>query len=438
MRNNNFQTYLLLILTALLSSPAFAGDAFNLPLTMERAMRNPGSAKTLSFSMDIKYTAESLKAVRETRDLYKNSITDLETDHGAYYYGIGEKLLSLGLNLRKQGEYQEAIDAFGRALYLNRVNQGLHNLNQLPIVELLIETNTAISDWNALDENYNYLYWVYLRNYGNDKLELLPIIDRLARWNLNAYKFVPASELPYYYLLNALKFYKGAIEIIEQQNGDMSPLLINPLYGITLTSYEMTAHVVNAKNADEIFNSIRRYEIREQAAMRMERSRGEMAYNSYKRGKKAMQRVVDVYRNSSILPVESHALALTHLADWLFIFNRKQSAMKTYKKAYQLMSESNSEQISLEEIFGKPKSLPVIRIPLEYKQINRDRFVLAKFDVSKSGRAKEITILESQPSDSKTFLRHARKTIKATQFRPRMLDGQAVATQNVNVRYIFE
>jgi len=64
-------------------------------------------------------------------------------------------------------------------------------------------------------------------------------------------------------------------------------------------------------------------------------------------------------------------------------------------------------------------------------------YVLASFDVSPSGRAQNIEIIESSPDADVSHQRQARKSIASTKFRPRYEHGKPVVTTGVSLRYVF-
>ena len=133
-------------------------------------------------------------------------------------------------------------------------------------------------------------------------------------------------------------------------------------------------------------------------------------------------------------------MALTHLGDWYMLFNKLNTAAETYERAYALLRDDGIGQKQIDMLFGQPRSLPAIKlaIPDEEKTIPENPvYVLASFDVSPSGKARNIEIIESQPEDSEKYHRQARRTIASTRFRPRYEDGKPVNTTGVNLRYVF-
>jgi len=84
--------------------------------------------------------------------------------------------------------------------------------------------------------------------------------------------------------------------------------------------------------------------------------------------------------------------------------------------------------------------LPAIRLPNPRRDdlMPEDPpYVLASFDVSPSGKARNIEIIESSPEDNVLYKRRAKRSIANTKFRPRYEDGKPVLTTGVSLRYVF-
>lgn len=338
---------------------------------------------------------------------YMDTIEELQKSHGIFHDRIGEELIGLGLAYRNLGQYRQAIDAFNRSLHINRINQGLHNPNQLPLLELLIETNSAVSDWEALDQNYHYFRWVNRRNYGENDPHLLPVIDRLGRWHLNEYQ-LESDPIRFKHLLYADNLFLDAVEIIQASSGPNDPRLINVLYGIALTTHYMASHAVPRDSY-------------------------------FKRGEKTFLQITDIYANNPQLPADAPGIALTHLGDWYLLFNKLKSAKETYEIAYAKLTESSMQQDDIDRFFSQPRRLPALKFPTEDQQDDSNSsYVIAMFDITKSGRAKNIEIIESSPANDTSLHRHAKRTIRATHFRPKIEDGQPVKTPDVNMTFKFK
>ncbi len=373
---------------------------------------------------------------------YEQLVQELESQGGVYAVQLSEILLGLGQTYQSLELHNDAINTFNRSLQISRVNSGLHNLGQLSILEQMITSNKALQDWAMVDKNYAYLYWVSKRNYGDHAPQLLPVIERLGKWHLHAYTEA-LDEQPFLHLLEADNLYGKAISIIELQHGSHAPQLLQALYGLALTNYQMATHVGNARNVDEVDYGLRSVMgNHRQRALQQELAFQDRVLRSYTKGKQAMMRIVAIHVRNDSLPLDSHALALTHLGDWYLLFNKRNSAAESYNQAYALMSASEEGKDDMDQFFAQPRRLPTIKLPLEDKEplkiSDETPYAVAMFNVSPNGRARNIEIVETRPADDSSLKRRARKSIAGSKFRPRFENGKAVATTGVRMRYIFD
>ncbi len=369
---------------------------------------------------------------------YQQLVDKLESSGGVYQVQLSEVLSGLGDSYQALGRHADAVAAYQRSLHISRVNDGLYSLNQVPILEKMIASNSKLRDWKSLDNNYHNLYWISKRHYGENSPELLPLIDRIGRWHLKAYELAPKEE-SFAHLVIAEQLYNKAVDIIEAENGQEDIRLLNPLYGIVLTNHQIAVVVSSATDFDDVRSGFRDANQRSRL-LQAEQARQDLILQSYVKGKNAMKRIVDIYTNNPVLPVDAQAMALAYLGDWYLLFNKRNSAAATYDQAYQLLLEAGVEEKKIDVLFGQPRTLPAIRLPMQSEadiSPENSAYVLASFDVSPSGRAQNIEIIESSPSADVSYQRRARRSIASTKFRPRYENGKPVETTGVSLRYVF-
>lgn len=117
---------------------------------------------------------------------YALLIEQLETEFGPFDARLSEPLLSAGDMLAEKGDYHGAVSVLERALYIMRINQGLYSEPQIPVVEHLIEFNVAVEDWDAVNENFHYLEFLYSRLYEIGGLKWDYGISQVADWHVVA------------------------------------------------------------------------------------------------------------------------------------------------------------------------------------------------------------------------------------------------------------
>lgn len=144
---------------------------------------------------------------------YESKIAYFESENGAFNSRLIPELVGLGLVYRNADMYREASEIFQRTLHLIRVNEGLDSVNQLHVIELLIESNTEINDWEKVADNHDLMYWIYKRNYSLDKPRFLPILKKLRTWYMQSYNKDTGRSLSHLYN-SSEKIYNLSMEIL--------------------------------------------------------------------------------------------------------------------------------------------------------------------------------------------------------------------------------
>ena len=401
-------------------------------------------------------TAPVADEIEQDIKKYQEAILETERTSGAYGAKLWEQLVGLATAQQNAGRYQAGVASLNQALHINRVNHGLHNIEQEPIINLLIKNNTALKDWKALEQNYQYLYWLYRRVYGENDMRLLPVINRIGLWHLKAYTTGKTAN-PFADLMTAQSMYNDAVHIIEINRGKNDPEMISPLNGIMLTNYLMAIHASGNNEGlrssfsisnqpfsrCDDFSFYRRNPLFDDCSGSMgmnndERDRQQIIILSYQAGKRALTRSIDIYENNPALPAVEHALAYIRLGDWYMLFNRPSAANSEYTKAYAQLK--NTDDMTREKLFGTPKQLPEVQYnPVADNKPKADaRYVLVSMDVSKNGRVRNIQVVESRPPDDKNLINLATKSLRQTRFRPRIENGEPVATSGYKKMFVFE
>jgi len=423
-----------------------------------------------------------------TVERYNKRIQELEIENGVYNPDLTEELTALGLAYSTAGDHEQALQTYLRALQINRINYGLHNMDQLPILERIIETNTALENYEELTKNHDYLLWLYMRNHGSNDPALLPVLFRVAHWNLDAYEVIPRPE-SVRNLIKAANLFHRAMQLIETTYGPDDPRMINALYGAANANFKFVEPFGVIPNIDSFFsgttapllpsnfereirgNSFARnrhsniYHNQDRLTQILQNQENSVSLirDSYRSGRNALQRIVEIHENNPDLPKISHAYALAHLGDWYLRFNKRNSAMQNYEKAYRILQQEYDDG-SLDRLFGRPHSLDALGIPAEFTQglglqafsseavsgdaestmvrlsdldLENTEYILVEFDVTEYGSGRNFEILASNPDDSISFRRMARNKITNTPFRPRLDNGKPVKTDDVKILYRF-
>ncbi|MEX2962620.1 energy transducer TonB [Microbulbifer sp. TYP-18] len=367
-------------------------------------------------------------------DRYRERIEQIEAEYGAYGAGMDEELLGLGTALQRSGAHQEAIREFRRAMLINRVNGGLYSLNQVAMIERMIESQIALDQWEDANDNHQYLYWLYVRNYGENDPRMLPVIDNLSRWHLQAYVEEKGGTMSEH-LISATNLYSLAVDIITNNFGANDLRLVDALRGLKVTNYYLSTYDGEPQEPVVIKTSFSgASEPQPQLRSQLDHYR----FNSFASGKKAIARIVDVYQKNPQSPPAASAKAKVELGDWYMMFNKWHSAKKTYGEAYQALWDNGASNQEIEEIFGRPTALPSLPMLDEDRRLLSESYVTVSYDVTAFGKARNIKILHARPSDRVSIRSRVRNALKRAKFRPRFEQGEPVDTKGIVQRFVFD
>lgn len=364
---------------------------------------------------------------------YTDSIRRLENEQGAYSPALSEQLIGLGDAYSKLSDHEQALQAYQRALLISRSQQGLHDLGQKPYLERIIEAQRALGRDEGLDNSHDYLLWLHRRNYDSGDPELLPALIRVASWKLEAFARNPSPE-NVDALFEAEELFEQSLHIVDSNPGMDKQKAIGHLYDIAESNFTAGFFV-----------------------------------SSYQIGRNALRKIIDIHHESQALSATSLAEAWVLLGDWEMSFHNRGAATESYRNAYQILSGEKPNRKVISQLFEEPKSLTALDVPTKptpFEQItiaSRDdsgsnpdadkssgsvhidqlvnsdtEFVLAEFDVSPSGRVRNLEIIQSNPEDDVSFRRDARERILRVPFRPRLESGELVHTEDFVMLYRFQ
>ena len=343
-----------------------------------------------------------------------------------YSNTLGESLYDLGLAQQRANEHEKAIDTLKRATHMVRVNSGLYSALQLPIIEAEIESLMYLNLFEQVDIRQNYLRKIQARSLVDNEKIARGLI-RQAEWQNKAYHLGIAQndEEKLFRLVDMLNLYRDALTRLAEKQGDLSPVLLEPLHGILRTQYLLTGLISKSLGVYE--RSLSRFD-----------NDGARAYRSqnFKQGKHIISAIYDVERNTSKNPLETTQNSLTMLADWMLWNGKRGDAKRTYMEATRAgltPADENIEETPVPaEIFPMPLPLPQLDgfKPLPDTVSIESANLLIGFDITKTGRAINVKRLdESDIEDG--VARKIIRLISKTRFRPRLELGEVVIAEGI-------
>jgi tetratricopeptide (TPR) repeat protein len=369
---------------------------------------------------------------------YEAEIAQLETQGGALDPRLVEPLLGLALQYRDTGRYRDAEVLLRRALHVRRVNEGLHRIEHRDLVELLIGIGQMLEDWESLDRDFQFLYWLHRRNYGDD-VRVVDVIERIADARLDAYRLAPGGR-SLAHLVRADALCDDALAILKPRAEEHAARLIAMSYRSAVANYHLAEDFLDFKVS---WREIRESLIETGRGTPMEvdekQAREVLFRDSFAKGEVAIRRVVKLTGRDVDRAPLAHAEALVFMGDWYLLFRRKIDAMQRYRRAWQVLREHDVPAADIAAIFGEPKPLQTLTPPgpAEPGIVPERPWVEAVIDVPDSGWPANIRIRTVHPENEQRLQTRGYYAIAALRYRPRFANGEPVATEDVPLRYLF-
>ncbi len=451
------------------SNPQDSNTKLKLPANESIALAN-GMAETPTIDSAIPASNSRLRPSPKIEN-YLREIQEIEAENGPWSDSLSEQLGGLGAAYQARGQHNDAIEAFERAIHISRINNGLYDLGQVPMVESMIDSLLARNRREDAHDMFDYLYWLHKRSYGESDPQMLPVIDKLGNWYLNDYAHNP-SQRHFSELLAARNMFDNADAIANAAYDENDLRLISPLRGVAvsswffanLNSHTLTSAIEKRRLENEIGPEINKRDFENMLSSGVVQGSGvyypsnpelpnrllRYIRTSYVDGKDALGRMIDIYSNNPESPLGAATIAKIELADWYLLHDSRSKAMDLYKEAYNAFLTDEATQPLAEKVFNHPAALPdlalvdslieqqgddpeVFELEDSAKEI---QYVLVSFNINRFGDVKKVDIIESHPSDAAGLRSRVKNALASTRFRPRFVDGEPVDTEGLVHKYI--
>jgi len=381
--------------------------------------------------------SNSPKTLNEQIIDYENAIEELESAEGVYSDKLAQELANLADIYQKQEKHDLAITTFNRSLHLNRINDGLYSKAQLPILDKIIISLKKQKKWKQVHEKYNYLYWLNNRNFSEQDEDMLQVLVKLANWNLTSYA-MSYSQSPAQDLYNAHYLYKKALSISETVYGQFDKRNIYILNNKMIINYFFATFDISQINSNLIDNT------EYTTTTNYQNQIISLKRTSFTNGRDTILNEIDILENQQEPDYFTISNVKLKLADWYLLFEKRQSAMRLYNEAYQFATLNDDQNTFSDDLFQKPIALPYLpNLTTNTREnISKDnllsnaKYIQASFDVTKHGRAKNIQVVNSNMKESTRLRSLALKSLRHTKFRPKLVKGIAIKTEQVKL-HIF-
>lgn len=396
---------------------------------------------------------------------YLRSIADIETAGGPFAPELREQYLALGETHQQQQDHEAALEAFEKAEYISRINNGLYSPDQVAIVENMIESHLARGELDEAAERQRYLLMLHEQQYGANSLELVPALDRYGDWSLTL--FNRQLELPntvfgvsanpmggpgsrplspramaFFSLRQSQMNYWRAINIMLNNARYPDPLLKELERKLIETAFLSSYREGLLRNPDFYLSKRNAY-----TGTRIRRSeRPTSPY--YFTGRSAYERLIAYHLLTPGIDAVTVGQTLIALADWNLVFDRQGSAIRAYERAHEFLVSNQVPQAEIDALLSPaiPQQLPAFTaLPHSREKlgiapdadVEWDGYIDVRFRIGRFGQAGDFEVLATEGPVTRDLQSRLRRMLRSTPFRPRFVDGVPARSDVVEVRYYF-
>ena len=356
------------------------------------------------------YRGESAEAQRQLEGI----IEQLESAYHRYHEDLVVPLALLGDALMVQQEYDAALDKYDLARHLARVNYGLFDARQIPIVYREADAFKKIGDLASSGQREEYAFEIVRKVYGASDTRLLQPIYRLARFYLDTFNILAARAL-----------YQRAVQIHEENGSDTTADAIHALSGVALSHRleRFPPFYVSSSDNNTLEGpraNLRSNDIQSQYT----------TFNTFPAGERALQKIVQIRQSREPEDKLATLTAMLELADWHLMFGRKRDASTLYTHVFEQMAQAGEDA---DAFFADPALLYFPRPenprppPESQRASQQTGLVKLQFDVATNGRIRRLQTLESNPAKLMDF--RVRRSMRSALYRPRLIAGTPVEAQ---------
>ncbi len=367
-------------------------DAARAGLQLTVAEFGPNHVETVDYLNDLGNALLQTGEPGEARVAFEQSVAIVKNQMGVFNPALIEPLHGLGVALQRLGEHDQAISSFQYAQHVTHREEGVNSLSQIRTIDAASRSMMRLQRWREAENLQLLVYKLYRRAYGSEDVGTIPGMYRLAHW----YKEVGDYR-------QARVILRDTLEIQEREYGPDVPEMIPGLRGLAAAYLE--------ENGPDAIKGLR-----------------------------AQQKMLNILAaHPDRFSLDDKIQAHLEMGDWFVQFNEEEDAWEQYRHAWVLAQEANDSPRDWNAYFERPHLIyPGATIALEtigYGRAGEEVYYDFEFTIGANGRPQQISVLGTNLHGQTRVT--AIQAFRYARFRPRIVDGQAVATAGYKVRRIY-
>jgi len=322
----------------------------------------------------------------ETNSL--KAIELVETAEGEFSITLVDPYRSLGRAYIKGARYPEAITALEQAQHISQRNLGLFNIEQAGLLDDITTAYLGLGDTTEARRIQLERVANAIRRFGADDPRVIPFRYQLADYYQRSRMQISAREQ-----------YQEVLKSHEAQHGTDHPQLLGPLRQL------VKVDLVTTQGEED----------------------------------RAYSRLVSILEQNEDIAAVERGLSLAVLGDWATVTGDTLAAGDYYKRAWEALS--SQPDIDIDTYFAQPVMIDFIAPLTAVDRGARSRpyawaAIVFEFDLSADGRVSNVRTVGAEAPLGVLESRYNRR-LRETHFRPRIVAGEPVATNDVQFTHYF-
>ncbi|HEY4369024.1 MAG TPA: tetratricopeptide repeat protein [Steroidobacteraceae bacterium] len=357
-------------------------------------------------------------------------------------------LLGLGNTFAGSGHHQEAVVLLQRAVAITRAQHGLFDRGQQDTLKTLAGSLTTLGRLREAQDLMIYRVRIAEKVYHEGSPKVIPVLCELGDWFAEVGRSVEARMT-----------FQVALNIVGATPSLNAPIIVEPLRGIARTYMRRQSYPETWLTAS---NSPARWARRSRAIVvdpapadcsapgqecrppSRTDSGGKPIVGTRelnREGEYALQKALRILEGDPSASTQTRIETLIQMGDWYQIKKSPREALLYYQRAWQLIRTASSLPSSATTALNVPLRVYyptpeiVAHAPAVPGEETRSNYVQIEFTVAADGSVQDARIVDHDTRER--YARDIFDAIRASRFRPKFVDGQAVATPGITYREVF-
>lgn len=364
---------------------------------------------------------------REPASDYLDAIDRVEGEYGPYATELSDLYLGLGQTMLDRLEYEQARDAFSRGLMVMRVNTGPKSPQQTDHLYLLANVETLLGNLDTADDILGNIYLVNAEHYGEDSLEMLPVIERMRQWYLAAHP--PGSDYAdYSEYVRVIEMARKILAINELHHGPGNADTAVAFRRLGEAEF-MTVRYLLDQGIEFTLDS------RMDLLGRTMDTEGGVKVSigdHYYAGRRAFKHYLAAIEADPAKTPPERARAYADLGDWYLGIGKFRNARQLYEQAYRVLADSDGYAEQAESYMAQPRPVHYFQPPPDFLGGTESTIPELHLDISmtvtRTGNVLSPAVLNAPEGLPEEILGDILRLVRETPFRPAVRAGDPVTT----------